>query len=393
MRYNIIRAASIAVMTLMVIVYEAAATPRSWIFYGTALILVLMTFIRGNSHVKFGWSLILDILIVYAMGYYSRFNINYIILALNLWILIESIVWQPFVRSVLLVAGTYLSIGISLVVSANYGMNYQSLSQMGLILAFFIVFTVLLFMYNSYIKERTEVRALNLALTQQNDQLTTINQALIKSKEALEDANREVARLTRLRERSRFARDLHDTVGHELTGLIMSLEMQKLNHDPETESHKAVQMAIDQAREILRAMRALVDAHKDVILHENLYEALVKKLENFETQTGISTKLTYDLFDERLDEAVIDALYKTVIESVTNTAKHGDATKLWVSFQTLNSGDVILKIVDNGGATTAITKGNGLKFIEERIARLGGSAVFEYDGNGFRTTVKIGRNQ
>jgi signal transduction histidine kinase len=380
-------------MTFMVIVYEAAATPRSWILYGSALILVLMAFIRGKSHVKFGWSLIVDILIVYAMGYYSRFNINYIILALNLWILIESIVWQSFVRSVLLVAGTYFSIGLSLVVSANYGMNYQSLSQMALILAFFIVFTVLLFMYNSYIKERTEVRALNLALTQQNDQLTTINQALIQSKEALEEANREVARLTRLRERSRFARDLHDTVGHELTGLIMSLEMQKLSHSPETESHKAVQMAIDQAREILRAMRALVDAHKDVILHENLYEALVKKLENFESQTGISTKLTYDLLDEQLDEAVIDALYKTVIESVTNTAKHGNATKLWVSFQKLNSGEIILKIVDNGDASATITKGNGLKFIEERITRLGGSAVFEHDGNGFRTSVKIGRNQ
>ncbi len=393
MRYNIIRAVAIAMMTFMVIVYEAAATPRSWILYGSALILVLMAFIRGKSHVKYGWSLIVDILIVYAMGYYSRFNINYIILALNLWILIESIVWQSFVRSVLLVAGTYFSIGLSLVVSANYGMNYQSLSQMGLILAFFIVFTVLLFMYNSYIKERTEVRALNLTLTQQNDQLTTINQALITSKEALEEANREVARLTRLRERSRFARDLHDTVGHELTGLIMSLEMQKLSHAPETESHKAVQNAIDQAREILRAMRALVDAHKDVILHENLYEALVKKLENFESQTGISTKLTYDLLDETIDEAVIDALYKTVIESVTNTAKHGAATKLWVSFQKLNSGEIILKIVDNGDASATITKGNGLKFIEERIARLGGSAVFEHDGNGFRTTVKIGRNQ
>ena len=140
-------------------------------------------------------------------------------------------------------------------------------------------------------------------------------------------------------------------------------------------------------------MRALVDAHKDVILHENLYEALVKKLENFESQTGISTKLTYDLLDETIDEAVIDALYKTVIESVTNTAKHGAATKLWVSFQKLNSGEIILKIVDNGDASATITKGNGLKFIEERIARLGGSAVFEHDGNGFRTTVKIGRNQ
>lgn len=393
MRYNIIRAASVAGMTLLAINFEAAAAPRSWILYGAATVLILMGFMRGSTHEKLGWSLILDIGIVYAMGYYSRFNINYIILALNLWTLIESILWQPFVRSVVLVAVTYLGIGLSIMDTVAYGMNYQIISQMGLILSLFIVFTVLLFMYRSYRKERTEVHALNLALTRQNDALTDINHALNASKEALEEANREVARLTRLKERSKFARDLHDTVGHELTGLIMSLEMLKFSLSSDGDAQMSAQRSIDQAREILRAMRALVDTHRDVILHENLYEALLQKLENFEAQTGISVKFTYDLFDETVDEAVIDALYKAVIESVTNSAKHGKATRIWVSFQTLDNGDILLKIVDNGGSPCTITKGNGLKFIEERIQRLGGSATFECDMNGFRTTIKIGRKQ
>lgn len=388
-----IRTAFIAGMTLLAISFEAATAPRSWVLYGAASVLILMGFIRGSTHEKLGWSLIFDISIVYAMGYYSRFNINYIILALNLWILIESILWQPFVRRILLVAVTYLGIGLSIADTAAYGMNYQIISQMGLILALFVVFTVLLFMYTSYRKERTEVRALNMALTRQNDALTDINRALTESKEALEEANREVARLTRLRERSKFARDLHDTVGHELTGLIMALEMLKFTLSSDGDAQMTVQKSIDQAREILRAMRALVDTHKDVILHENLYEALLQKLENFEAQTGIAVKFTYDLFDETVDEAVIDALYKAVIESVTNSAKHGEATKIWVSFQTLDSGDILLKIVDNGGSPCTITKGNGLKFIEARTQRLGGSALFECDKNGFRTTIKIGRKQ
>lgn len=389
MKYNFVRAFSILAMSILAIQFEVATAPRSMILFGLSSLLIALGFIRGETHKRFGWTLVIDVIAVFAMGYYSRFNINYIVLALNLWIMIEAIVWQPFVRGLLLVAIVYFGIGLTIIDASSYGLNYQNMSQIGLIISLFILFTIMLFMYTSYLNERAQVRKLNTTLTLQNEALVESNVALGDSKVALEEANKEVVRLTRLRERSQFARDLHDTVGHELTGLIMSLEMSKLKAHDSKVTMDEIQQSIDQAREILRAMRSLVDTHKEVIMHDNLYEALSKKLTVFESQTRILVKFTYTLFDEIIDEMVSDALYKAVIESVTNSAKHSSASRIWVSLQPLDSGEILLKVEDNGVLKGVISKGNGLKFIEERIKRIDGSVVFDCDNNGFRTTIKV----
>ncbi|HAS73391.1 MAG TPA: hypothetical protein DCS67_04540, partial [Clostridiales bacterium UBA8960] len=270
MKYNFVRAFSIAVISVLAILFEAATAPRSLILIGLSSVLIVLGFVRGPSHKRFGFSLVIDVAFVYAMGYYSKFNINYIVLALYLWVMIEAIIWQPFVGSIILVTITYIGIGLTIFNALSYGLNYQITTQMGLIISLFVLFTVMLFMYVSYIKERDQVQRLNLALVKQNDALITANSAL-------EQANIEIVKLTRLKERSQFARDLHDTIGHELTGLIMLLEMTKISAIETEVTGDEIQKAIDQAREILRAMRSLVNTHKEVILHENLYESLSKK--------------------------------------------------------------------------------------------------------------------
>jgi len=225
--------------------------------------------------------------------------------------------------------------------------------------------------------------------------LLETNESLQLSKEALESANLEVARLTRLKERSQFARDLHDTLGHELTGLIMSLEMLKLT--AETKSTDALkselQLSVNQSREILRAMRELVSNHKDIIIHDNLYDALSKKLYKYQVQTGITVTFSYELFDELIDEEMSDVLYRTVLESITNSAKHSNAKKVWVSFQSLEDHRILLKVQDDGGCEIGFLKGNGLGFIEERIKRLNGQTHFDCDKSGFRTTIMLPYNE
>ena len=388
MKYNFSRTLIVIISFVVAMNFEMALNARLVMLYALFSAFIALPFLRGKNHTRFGWSLLVDIGLVFALNAYSRFNINYIFVLLNLWILADAALWQPLSRGAVLATLTFVGSILSFNQSFAYAFNYQLLSQAVFIEVVFLLFTGMLFTYKSYMREKVRVEKLNQTLVEQNEQLVISNQALTMSKEALEAANMEVVRLTRLKERSGFARDLHDTLGHELTGHIMSLEMLKMQASNE-EMKNALQTSVDQSREMLRAMRELVSAHKEIIVHDNLYDALEKKIKQFHAQTGIFVQLNYALFDEGIDEEVGDVLYRTVLESITNTAKHSAAKRLWISFQALEDKQILLKIVDDGGCKEGYSKGNGLSFIEERIKRISGTVQFECDENGFRTSVKI----
>lgn len=388
MTFNIIKGITIVIAMLISLTFETASLSRTFTLLGLSAVIILLSFIRGKSHNRYGWSLMLDIIAVFFLNQFTRFNVNYMYILFNLWILAEVILFQGINRLVILVTSTLLVSAFAFVQSLSYGVNYQLITQAFFVEFILILFSVMLYLYRSYQEEKKRVDSLNEQLIDQNDALSKTNERMIISNEALEAANLEVEKLTKLKERSQFARDLHDTVGHELTGLIMSLEMLKLTSENDLDK-QGLQESINQAREILRAMRGLVSAHKDIISHENLYISLKHKMDHFTEQTGIVTKLNFQLFDEPITEAVSDVLYKVVIESMTNTAKHSEAKQFWVSFQSLSDGELLLKIHNDGGTVQPITLGNGLNFIKERVKRLGGNVIFESDEYGFRTTIRL----
>lgn len=394
MKYNALRAITSLVTFLIAMNFEMAVQSRSILLYSLMFAFIALPFIRGKAHDRFSLTLLIDVAIVFALNYYSRFNINYLFILLNLWILAEIALFQPFTKGLTLTAITLAGSGLSFYQSLEYGMTYQTLSQTFFIGSVFVLFSGVLFTYKSYLSKKEQVDRLNETLIQQNDTLQETNLNLQRSKEALESANLEVARLTRLKERSQFARDLHDTLGHELTGHIMSLEMLKMTADTKTVEtlKEELQLSVDQSRDILRAMRALVSDHKDIIIHDNLYDALSKKFYKYQMQTGIAVSFSYELFDELIDEEMSDILYRTVLEAITNTAKHSRAKKVWVSFQSLEDQHILLKIQDDGGCENDFVKGNGLSFIEERIKRFGGKTKFECDAYSFRTTIMLPYN-
>lgn len=387
MKFILLRTAGSWVIFLVAMMFERSVQERTLILIGLMLTFTLMPMIRGKSHKRLSWTLVIDVVLVVALNAYSRFNINYLFVLLQFWVVVESVVWQT--RNIALGLSIISFIGLIYGFSQtwSYGFNYQMGSQMVSIAAMFLLFMILLFLYRSYVDEKARVDRLNDTLKSQNEEFALINQNLLESSRALALANQEVSKLSRLKERSQMAKVLHDTLGHELTGHIMSLEMIKMSlskTDPEMVLN--VQNAIDHSREMLRAMRSLVSEHKDIIKHESLYDALSKKIMQFQNQTEIITTFSYELFDEALDDERYEVLYRTVMESLTNSARHGKANKVWISLQCLEEKAILLKVDDNGG-TSSYIKGNGLKFIEDRVTLLDGQVTFECDENGFRTKV------
>lgn len=377
MKINHIRTLIVFLTMWVSFQFETASAPRLYYLIGLFNLLMVLPYVRGKHHERLGWTLLLDIAVVYGLNVLSRFNINYLYLSLFLWILIEAALWHPFVRGITL---SVMAIATALMCFANtlaFGINYQLISQMIFSGLFYALLSGTLFLYASYTRQKSQTDHLNALLTARN--------------EALESANFEIENLTRLKERTEIARNLHDTLGHELTGHIMSLEMLKLTAkaQPMDKTMEGIQNAINQSREILRAMRDVVGAHKEMLKLDALHESLRNKLDQYQSQTGITIHLSYGLYDERLEDEVADAIYKIVIESATNTAKHSKAKNLWVSIQALDEGIALLKIVDDGGCISPFVKGNGLRFIETRIKRLAGDVTFECGESRFAVVASI----
>jgi signal transduction histidine kinase len=188
---------------------------------------------------------------------------------------------------------------------------------------------------------------------------------------------------SRLSERVRIARDLHDTVGHRLTALGMNLEV-------------AGRLVNGDGREAVATARALArSALEDV-------RAVVEKLRDDERIDLASTLRT--LADEmpapRVHLAVADGLCKddperalTLLrctqEIMTNAARHANAANLWIDI-TERAGAVELTARDDGAGAEGVAPGNGLRGMRERVETGGGTfEVGSRAGEGFRVRATL----
>ena len=196
-------------------------------------------------------------------------------------------------------------------------------------------------------------------------------------------------KMAETRERNRIAREIHDTLGHTMTGLSAGIDaciaMIDFSVDATKEQlNKISQVARQGIKDIRRSVNKL---RPDALEHSGLQEALEKMIN--ETMQVSDVKINYDCQVEvlKFNQDEEDMIYRVVQESITNAIRHGKAKQidvnLWKEDKWLN-----LEIKDNGIGCEEIHTGFGLIHIEERIKMLKGTV--EYDGsNGFKVTARI----
>ena len=94
----------------------------------------------------------------------------------------------------------------------------------------------------------------------------------------------------------------------------------------------------------------------------------------------------------RLDEGVEAAVYYLVAESLTNAAKHADASEAWVEMTQTNE-EVVVAIRDNGSGGASMDRGSGLRGLADRVETLGGQLELQSpagDGTIVRATLPLG---
>lgn len=195
-------------------------------------------------------------------------------------------------------------------------------------------------------------------------------------------------------ERRRIAGEIHDSLGHDLTGLILTLEAGKrlMNHNLESAKtywDKALQVS----RTALSSVRELVSEKRESYFEFELSSLLEKIACEAQALTGLQIELDVKPRGLCLSSKVNLNLYRIFQEAITNTLRHANADRVQISIS-VDQESVSFSYCDNGAGTNKIEAGNGLMGMKERIAEHGGVISFQSQrGKGFKISGHVDRRR
>jgi two-component system sensor histidine kinase UhpB len=177
-------------------------------------------------------------------------------------------------------------------------------------------------------------------------------------------------------ERLRVAQGLHDEVGQVLTGVLLQLDA--LGGAQVAETKQAVRQALDEVRRIARELRP------EMLEQLGLVSALTELSSRFSQLSGIEVERSFapDLPGPSRDAEL--AIYRIAQESMTNVARHADASRVRISLEP-GKQSVVLRVADDGRGFAEDTGGKlhgGLRGMRERAVHVGGTLALGTTGDG-----------
>jgi len=202
------------------------------------------------------------------------------------------------------------------------------------------------------------------------DELRKVNSELRATQALLADN-------TRIAERVRIARELHDLVGHHLTALTLNLEV--ATHLVEGKALEHVQQAQSLAKLLLADVREVVS---EMRLDDKVdLAASLRTLVSGTPEPRIHLDLPSAL--ALTDPLRAQVLLRCTQEMITNSVRHARADNLWISLMHDGEG-LALTARDDGRGVDEVEVGNGLNGMAERLRQLGGELKIETSpGAGF----------
>jgi signal transduction histidine kinase len=187
-------------------------------------------------------------------------------------------------------------------------------------------------------------------------------------------------------ERSRIARELHDTVSQHLFSLRMIASGLR-RADPEQQQLQAIERITEEAVGDMQSL--LYELRPTSLERAGLITALEELCEAYRSRLGVEVDATLQEIEVPSD--VEHALLRIAQEAFTNAIRHGHARRLVVS-TTQPDGHVELAVRDTGtGFDPSVPhSGSGLRHIADRVAELGGTLdLASTPGQGAAVTVRI----
>ena len=259
-----------------------------------------------------------------------------------------------------------------------------AMQQFDTLKAIMTVFFILFFLYGNYILE--ERRALQ-------EELDEVYQKISEQRYDLQQAQYKMGTMKEiftLQERNRISREIHDSVGHSLSTIIIQLgaisQLAKMENSPIQEMSEGLRefatQGLQEVRKIIHDMKPEQMDRKqlDIALEEFFHEVQVN--------SGIEIQFRKNDPTFALNSEAELSVFRGVQEAITNAMRHGNATKITVLLM-YNQAQLVVTIKDNGqGATSQelVPKG-GLKSLQERLRREGG--IVEMNSSNQGVTIQF----
>jgi signal transduction histidine kinase len=229
------------------------------------------------------------------------------------------------------------------------------------------------------------------------DRLRLRRQRMAELEERLRRAEREAERERRLaaaEERTRIARDLHDSAGHALNVILVQAGAARLlsEQDP-AESRAAIATIEEVARETVGEIDRLVrvlreDTRDGAAVDPPVGLAGLPTLVERVRATGLDVTVGYRGDRRPLEPAVDQAAFRILQEALTNAAQHGDGpAQVELAFE---PGSLVLTVVNpSSSGPSPATFGHGLVGMRERAVLLGGTFAAGPSDEGFTVRVRL----
>jgi two-component system, NarL family, sensor histidine kinase UhpB len=181
-------------------------------------------------------------------------------------------------------------------------------------------------------------------------------------------------------ERVGIARDLHDEVGQVLTGVLLQLnsiaEAIPEHREELDQARQAVRRALDEVRRISSELRP------EMLEHLGLASALIELTTSFARVSGIQVERELATVLPKLAPDVELAVYRIAQESLTNVARHAEASRVSISVEGGHD-TVVLRIADDGrGFAGGPVEHGGLRSMRERALLVGGALAVKNGADG-----------
>lgn len=191
------------------------------------------------------------------------------------------------------------------------------------------------------------------------------------------------AQSSRMAERLRISRELHDAIGHHLTALTLNLEAALLRTSGE--AHEKIEVAQSLARSLLADVREIVasmESDRGIDLAQAI-RALAAELPRPRVHLQIAD-------DARVDHPVAArTILRCTQEIITNAARHSGAENLWIVID-VDGGKIRIRAHDDGRGSDDVADGFGLRAMRSRVEDIGGELRIDSGpGRGFDVTALV----
>jgi signal transduction histidine kinase len=194
----------------------------------------------------------------------------------------------------------------------------------------------------------------------------TANAELARANAELRATQQLLAESSRMAERMRIARELHDVLGHDLTALSLHLEVAS-HLSKEEKAHEAVLKAQQIAKQLLGDVREVVSTLRDEVAID--VASAIRTLSEGIARPRIHLTVpgTLAVTDPRRAQTLL----RCIQEATTNAIRHARAENLWIELVPVDGG-IQVQVYDDGPGVEQVCLGHGLRGMRERFEEMGG---------------------